>query len=143
MDRLDGLRLDRIRLSRSQWESVVVEAERLAPEETCGLLAGPADGKVEMVFPVTNILRSPVLFRMDAYEQLKAFQQIEENGWELLGIYHSHPRGPDQPSITDIREAYYPEAVNIIIFATGGGWRCRGFYIRDGGIDEIPVVILE
>jgi proteasome lid subunit RPN8/RPN11 len=143
VDRLDGLKLDRIRLSRSQWEAVVSEAEHLAPEEACGLLAGDARGKVEMVFPVTNALHSPVRFRMDAQEQLKALLQIEANDWQLIAIYHSHPRGPDKPSMTDVQEAYYPEAVTIILFVSEGGWRGRGFYIRGRDVDEVPIIILE
>jgi proteasome lid subunit RPN8/RPN11 len=143
VDRLDKVELDQIRLTRSQWEGIVHEAERLAPEEACGLLAGDATGKVEMVLPVTNALHSSVRFRMDAQEQLKAFLQIETDGWQLIAIYHSHPRGPDRPSVTDVHEAYYPDAVNIILFVADGGWRCRGFYIRDGDIDEVPVRLME
>jgi len=116
------------------------QAERLAPQEVCGLLAG-SGVEVLRVYSVTNILHSPVRYRMDPAEQLKVFLEIEENGWELVGIYHSHPKGPDLPSITDLREAYYPDAVFLILFPGAGTWRCRGFRIREGEVHEVRVRI--
>ena len=83
----------------------------------CGLLAGTAldgVGQVKIAIPVSNALHSPVRFRMAAEEQLAAFLHIEELGFELLAIYHSHPHGPASPSSTDLAEAFYPEALTLI-----------------------------
>ena len=65
--------------------------------------------------------------------------EIDQNGWELVGIYHSHPNGPDKPSVTDIQEAYYPDVVYMILSPDGETWRCRGFRIQDGKFDEVVV----
>jgi proteasome lid subunit RPN8/RPN11 len=82
-----------------------------------------------------------VRYLVDAQEQLQAFCQMEERGWELLGIYHSHLHGPDEPSPTDIAEAYYPEAIHLIWSCRTGMWKCRGFLIRDGRIQDIPIFL--
>jgi len=50
-------------------------------------------------------------------EDLFAAQRaMRERGEELLAIYHSHPRSANpQPSETDVRLAYYPSAVYLIV----------------------------
>jgi len=133
-------------ITTQQWDEMREEAERKKPEECCGLLAGTTQQDVYQavrVIPTTNILFSPIRYRLDPQEQLKAFNDLEERGWELVGIYHSHPQGPESPSPTDISEAYYPEAVYLIWSGRAGDWTCRGFLIQDEMIQEIPIVVKE
>jgi proteasome lid subunit RPN8/RPN11 len=130
--------IDELRLTRAQWLQLCAEAERHAPEEACGLLAGQGN-QVQAVIPVTNELHSQVRYRMEPTEQLKAFLEIEQHGWELIGIYHTHPYGPGEPSQTDRAEAFYPESVYLILSGQLDGWQARGFFIRAGGVSEIPV----
>lgn len=114
----------------------------LAPEEACGMIAGQA-GLAHQVFPITNQLRSPVRFRMAPEEQLRAFIRMDELGLELAAIYHSHPAGPSQPSITDVAEAYYPEAIYLIWFPGPTGWSCQGFTIREGVVQQARIHVAE
>jgi len=111
------------------------------PLESCGLLAGKND-RVEKVIFVQNQAQSPVRFVMDPYEQLNAFQWIEANDLDLLGIFHSHPAGPETASATDIAEAAY-EVVYLIWSPHQEHWRTRGFWIEDGAATEIPLQIVE
>jgi proteasome lid subunit RPN8/RPN11 len=76
---------------------------------------------------------------MDPKEQLDVFNYMDKKGLDLVGIYHSHPDGPDTPSDTDIDEAFYPEAVYLIWSRSSGEWRCRAFLIQDGSITEIQI----
>ncbi|HSB67460.1 MAG TPA: Mov34/MPN/PAD-1 family protein, partial [Anaerolineales bacterium] len=73
--------------------------------------------------------------------QVKAFLEIERRGWEMVGIYHTHPHGPEVPSQTDRSEAFYPESVYIILSGQAGGWQGRGFLIRNDHAFEVPVRI--
>jgi proteasome lid subunit RPN8/RPN11 len=75
---------------------------------------------------------------MDAREQLQALEQIDAEGLELLAIFHSHPRGPAVPSVTDIEEAVYP-VVNIIWHAAGATWQARGFRLTADGFLDVPL----
>lgn len=112
--------------------------ESQVPLEACGLLAGKND-RVEKVLPVRNQAQSPARFVMDPYEQLKAFDWIDSNGLDLLGIFHSHPTGPETASVTDIAEAAY-EVVHVICSKTGAQWKMRGFWIENGNAIEVPLL---
>ena len=112
-----------------------------APEEACGFVAGRLEFASEII-PVTNLLHSPVEFRMDPQEQVKAFEWIEAQGLTLLGIYHSHPGGPPGPSAVDLSQAYYPGALQLIWSPSKDGWRCQGFAYLESGLREIRIEIL-
>ena len=79
---------------------------------------------------------------MDPQDQWRAFQRMETAGLELLGIYHSHPNGPDRPSPTDIAEAMYP-VVQIIWYRQEGRWQARGFRIESGKVREVELKLAE
>jgi proteasome lid subunit RPN8/RPN11 len=111
------------------------------PEEGCGLLAG-RDAQVSQVYTLRNVLHSAVRYRMDPQELFDSLQAIENIDLELLAIFHSHPNGPDNPSATDIAEAYYPEAAMLILSHQGGSWRCKGFRVVGGMASEIRINII-
>lgn len=142
MDQLNRYHQHSIQLTREQFDIMRADVALRFPEEACGLVAGLA-GRVQSVSPVTNILRSPVRYRMDPHEQLHFFKTIEENRWELTAIYHSHPNGPEKPSRTDIDECYYPDVIQLIWFKKLSDWSCKGYYIQSGLVTPVEVEILE
>jgi [CysO sulfur-carrier protein]-S-L-cysteine hydrolase len=122
-------------------DTMVEHAFRELPNEACGLLAGP-DGKVEGFFPMRNADESPMTYRLDAKEQLKVFNEIEEKNWNLLAIFHSHTHTEAYPSETDRRQAFYPEAHYLLVSLTDRETPVlRGYTIRDGEIQEQEVVV--
>lgn len=131
----------RLTLSREQVREITEYVERHAPLEACGLLAGRND-RVEKVLFVQNQAQSPVRFVMDPYEQLQAFEQIDADGLDLLGIFHSHPAGPETASPTDIAEAAYA-VVHVVCSRRDGEWSLRGFWIEDGASTEVPLQVAE
>jgi proteasome lid subunit RPN8/RPN11 len=112
-----------------------------APLEACGLLGGK-NGVAELILPVKNAAGSRVRFRMDPKAQLRAIEQIESEGLEIVAIFHSHPKGPSVPSPTDIVEASY-QVVNIIWSKAGRRWQARGFWIEDGHAAEVPLTVID
>jgi proteasome lid subunit RPN8/RPN11 len=110
------------------------------PEEACGLLGG-SQGVVRMVIPVLNSLHSRIRFHMDPQGQLSAMQRIEDEGEEIVGIYHSHPAGPRGPSESDLAEAAYPEAAYLIWAPALGAWHCRAFRIGPAGVAPLKIRI--
>ena len=84
------------------------------PQEACGLLAG-VDGCATVLYVIENRLHSSVAYEMDGRQQVLAMLDAEDRGLQLLAVYHSHPNGPASPSSRDIREAYYPELVQVIV----------------------------
>jgi proteasome lid subunit RPN8/RPN11 len=126
-------------LTNSQLQGMLDHASAHLPLEACGLLAGK-DSIVEKVFEVRNQAQSPVRYVMDPIEQLNAFEWIESNGLDLLGIFHSHPRGPETVSPTDVAQAAYA-VVYVILAALDGEWRARGFWIENGGFEDVTLQI--
>jgi proteasome lid subunit RPN8/RPN11 len=135
-----------IHISHQDWEIMRSDVARRAPEEACGLLAGRRAGttcQVTIVFPMTNLLHSATRYRLDPAEQLAVFDQIDSLGLELVGIYHSHPAGPDHASPTDIAEAYYPEAVYLIWFVRDGEWACNAFTIVKRTVSPVDIRVIQ
>lgn len=109
----------------------------LWPEEACGLIGG-RDGQAVRLYPVENVRHSPVAFEMEPLQQIKAMLAMEAEGLELIAIYHSHPNGPARPSATDVANAYYPDAVQLIIsLADRARPSVRAFTIIDGAVTEV------
>jgi [CysO sulfur-carrier protein]-S-L-cysteine hydrolase len=124
----------------SHWQAMQAHVEACMPLEACGLLAGHGE-VVERVMPIRNEAESPTRFRMDPAEQIRAFNELDGQGLDLVGIFHSHPAevtesaSLSQPSATDVAEAAYP-VVQIVWSRTNGAWRARGFWIQDGSVVE-------
>jgi len=128
-------------LNARQVQEMIDHVSSHAPLEACGLLAGK-NAQVEKVLFVQNQAQSPVRFVMDPIEQLKAFDWIDDNGFDLLGIFHSHPAGPETASPTDIAEAAY-DVVHIICSQKDCQWKLRGFWIEDGNSTEVTLKIVK
>lgn len=126
-------------LTDEQLQRMIAHVASHAPLEACGLLAGRGS-KVESVIEVANQAQSPVRYVMDPIEQLNAFEWIESNGLDLIGIFHSHPSGPETVSPTDIAEAAYA-VVYVILARANGVWKPRGFWIENGGFHEVALEI--
>ena len=112
------------------------------PREACGVLAGEC-GRVHWVEPITNIEDSHDRFRMDPQEQLDVMLRIEDEGLQLLGIYHSHPNGPDELSERDRIEAAYLDAAHLVWAPFKEQWFCRAFIIDLHTVREIPIHIAD
>ena len=128
-------------LKKEHWQEMLHHVDSHIPLEACGLLAG-TNNQVEKVIRVRNQAQSPVRFVMDPYEQLRAFDWIEASGLDLLGIFHSHPAGPETASTTDILEAAY-EVIHVIWSRIEDHWQARGFWIEDGEASEVSLRIIE
>jgi [CysO sulfur-carrier protein]-S-L-cysteine hydrolase len=130
-----------LRLTKETFARMVAHLNEVYPLEGCGILAG-RDGRVTRLYPVKNRLQSPVAYEMEPLEQLAAMLDVEERGLELLGIYHSHPNGPDWPSASDVSLAFYPEAAYVIVSMVDPlSPEARAFRIIDGKVAEVELVI--
>lgn len=129
-------------LTKEQYQQMIAHVDSHAPLEACGLLAG-RDSKVEHVIEVSNQAQSTVRYVMDPIEQLHAFEWIDSNELDLIGIFHSHPTGPETVSSTDLSEAAY--AVVYIVLARVGNahaWSARGFWLENGKYSEVFLQVL-
>jgi proteasome lid subunit RPN8/RPN11 len=151
------------------WQTMLMHVTACLPEEACGLVATGRKEPVSShaselpvpmmraaaILPIENELHSPVRYRMAPAEQLKAFYWLEEHGLELGGIFHSHPKGPDQPSATDLAEFAYPGVLMLILSPINpmispqqpADWKIRAYRIDSGisshlSASEVPLAHL-
>jgi proteasome lid subunit RPN8/RPN11 len=143
-----------IRLPRIHAEAMIAHARQGKPEEICGLVASTPGGQIVATLPVINAAHNKIItYQMDPSDQHRAFKELDRQGWELHGIYHSHPATPAYPSKTDqgmafdasSDEAWWPTAVYYILsLADPDHPVIRAFSLPDlNTIEEIPVEIVE
>lgn len=134
-----------LRLQAAHWRQIAEQIRAGIPLEVCGLLGGVGRRVLE-VFPAENVAPDPSLgYDADPQTLYDVLRLLDERGWELVGIYHSHPPGARAaPSATDVRRAAYPSAVHLIVVpsADGAALTRRGYLIPvDGNVVEVPVVV--
>jgi len=106
-----------MQLERNFFDEMVEHGLAGFPNESCGLIAGK-QGRPVRFFPMRNADASPVTYRLDPKEQLRVFDEIEEQGWDLLAIFHTHTHSEAYPSDTDRKQAFYPEAEYLVMSLT-------------------------
>ena len=105
-------------------------ARRAYPEECCGILLGEAPGGrriVRSVLPIRNARRDAARNRylITADEMLEAEKTARRSGLQIVGYFHSHPDVPPVPSLTDLREATWPNTSYVILS------------VKEGRVDEM------
>lgn len=133
-----------IKISLVHVNRMIQQAKEHLPVECCGILAGHNDAElteVVEIFPMSNVDQSPEHFSLDPAEQFKVYYAIRDKGLKLLGNYHSHPASPARPSEEDIRLAYDPQAVYMILSLLEDTPVLRAFRIQKGDYTEIPLEI--
>jgi proteasome lid subunit RPN8/RPN11 len=112
--------------------AILTHADNCLPDECCGLIA-TEEGALRFAYPLTNANPSPVTFTVDPLEHFGAMRHAEGQGWEISGVFHSHPDGEPTPSPTDVAMAWDPEWIHLIV----GGGRLGAFRIREGKVEEV------
>jgi proteasome lid subunit RPN8/RPN11 len=146
----DRGRRERLVLPAELRRRVVTHLLAAAPAEGVGLLATAPSQNGTIIatafYPGTNIDRSATRYTMDPAEVLEALRDIAKRDWTLGAIVHSHVRSPATPSVTDLREARYPEALMVIATFAEEPPALRAWRIAlDGAkpaavVGEVPIV---
>jgi proteasome lid subunit RPN8/RPN11 len=161
-------------IPRQILDEMIAEAKRLAPHECCGYLAG-RDGRVTHHYKIKNVIasegaelnfegkkldhlqslspekRAEIAFLMDAQDMSFAHKDMRSKQMELLVIYHSHPRDPARPSITDMEKVAefealrkvlnLPEPLHLIISLQTGTPTANAFRIVGENVTPVPFQI--
>jgi len=122
-------------------DEMVAHAREEAPNECCGLVAS-SNGDVKRVYRAANAERSPVKYVVDPRDQIRIQNEIDDHGWELGAIYHSHTRTGPFPSQTDINLARnWPDPLYVIVGVAGEAPDVRAFRIVDGQVTETELEV--
>lgn len=124
-----------LRLSSAAVDAIEAHFRFCLPEECCGLLAG-VGREVRFVYPLTNVAHSPTTFTIDPVEHFRAWKHAEGSGWELIGAFHSHPKGPSTLSLTDLALATEPDWLYLVVTSES----LRAFAVADRRADEVEIV---
>ena len=123
-------------LPRKFIDEMIAHALEEAPNECCGIIAGP-DGRAVKLFRAQNAEASPYRYNVDPKELFRIYRECDENGWEFIVIYHSHTASEAYPSATDVRLAFWPETYYVLVSLMDPEKPAvRGFRIEDGHVSE-------
>ena len=95
-------------LSSDLRAQLAAEAGAEFPHECCGLIEGVREGdKVRALAlrPTANFSEHPDSFEIDPTAHLRLMRELRGSGREVVGCYHSHPRGRPVPSKHDREQA--------------------------------------
>ena len=129
-----------MRITKGMVDELIAHAREDAPNECCGMIAS-VDGAAVRVYRATNSAASPLRYEIDGLEQYRIQTEIDDAGWDLGAIYHSHTRSAPYPSQTDINLAFYPESLYVIIGLAGPEPDVRAYRIVDERVSEEPLEV--
>jgi proteasome lid subunit RPN8/RPN11 len=135
-----------LKLPRHIFDEIIAQAGQQQPRECCGLLGGLALG-CDMIarhrYPLRNRSPHPETRYFAAPEDLfDAMRQMRAAAEDLIGIYHSHPHGSAFPSPSDIKSAFYPNAVYLIV-VLDPKVELKAFSIKGQAVTEVGIEIIE
>jgi [CysO sulfur-carrier protein]-S-L-cysteine hydrolase len=110
------------------------------PLEACGLLAGRGD-VVQRFVACTNEAASARIYTIPPQELLRAERAAEDDGMEIIGVFHSHTHSEPFPSPTDVEQAPDPGWHYVIVSLKREAPETRSYRIVDGGISEERVAV--
>jgi [CysO sulfur-carrier protein]-S-L-cysteine hydrolase len=131
-----------MRIAQSLIDAMVAHAREDLPNECCGMVGGAGD-EARVVVPVVNSAASPLRFEMDPQGQYNALKAIEDDGQEMLAIYHSHTKSAAYPSQTDVNQAVnWPDAIYLIVsLQDADAPEVKGYWLKDLKIADAELVV--
>jgi [CysO sulfur-carrier protein]-S-L-cysteine hydrolase len=110
------------------------------PLEACGLLVGHGD-TVQRFVACTNEAASARIYTIPPKELLRAELAAEDDGLEIIGVFHSHTHSEPYPSPTDVEQAPDPGWHYVIVSLKREAPETRSYRIVDGSIAEERVAV--
>ncbi len=154
----------KLRISENIKDRLFAHAEKDAPIEACGYLTGnvidpsarppaslgmtgeepPASlgiTEISEVCPMTNTDKSEEHFSFDPKEQFEVVKAARAKGREVVAVYHSHPASPARPSDEDIKLAFDPKIVYLIVSLVDNTKTIKAFSIVSGKVSEVELEV--
>ena len=94
---------------------------------------------MKRVTVTSNKLQSPTSFEINPETFVKAFNEAEQEGLDLIGLFHSHP-APAAPSSIDLEYMkLWGDVLWSILSSTSGD--LAAYEMKNGEVREIPIEI--
>lgn len=126
-----------LRLPQSILRTLRAHARAEFPRECVGFLFGE-HFEVHRSLALRNIATAPeTRFFADPLDILRALREADSQGDTLLGVYHSHPSGPEGLSQDDLAHAQ-PGLVQLLLAPS----KVRAFIVSDSVSREIGLEVV-
>ncbi len=128
-------------LTDLQRDTMVAACLRALPNEGCGLLLGTSEGVVASVVVSPNVANSAKVYEIDSKVLLRTYRRADDEGLEVMGVFHSHTHSEAYPSPTDVAQAPDPTWHYVLISLRDADTVVRSYRVREGEISEEPVEV--
>ena len=141
-----------VALPAAMVQQLIDQARQEDPNEACGVIIGDryaADGGHPLRFePTRNKAASPYLYEIHPDDLLRLTIETDDSDQVFWAIVHSHTHTPARPSTTDSRQAFYPDALYVLVSlspeeaeVSTGAPSVRGWRIVDGEVFEVEIQV--
>ena len=131
--------MQKIILSKLQKKILLDHTCKEEPNEACAILYGnkiEEENTVKEIWLTKNDTPSPIEFTLSAEQTWEMDQKRKELNLEIIGIFHSHPKGDAFPSSTD--KKFMQNNPYVWIIYSGINKNFRAFILESDTI-EIPI----
>ena len=100
-----------LRIPKAVLNEIHAHMEETYPHECCGLIVGRGDSQVRVAETSRrcgnlNTERAVDRYELDPKDMLAVQHEFDGGPFDIIGIYHSHPDHPSQPSQFDTDHAW-------------------------------------
>lgn len=118
---------------------MVATCLRALPDEGCGLLMGTLGGEVMEVVPSPNVAASAKVYEIDPKVLLRTYRRADDEGLDVIGVFHSHTHSRAYPSPTDVAQAPDPSWHYVLVSFSTSPADVRSYSIVGGEVREEEV----
>lgn len=132
----------RLTIRHDLYRQIIEYAQLGAPYEICGFIGGH-NGQAETVVPVPNASQSPRdHFEFERQAMVSTIITLQRSGQDIIAIYHSHPESAAVPSVRDIQQATWPDAMYVIVGLPEQS-DVRAWSLRDGRATPVEINVID
>lgn len=137
-----------LRLTAAIYKAIRIHGEETYPHECCGVLLGQSEGDVNTVELAvragnTRIDAAHNRYSIAPQELIRIQRQGREQGWSIVGFYHSHPDHPAQWSSTDLAEAHWLGCSYVVTAVWNGRAQQTNSFLLTGSSEEGKALVHE
>jgi len=137
-----------LRMTAAIYEALRTHGEEAYPHECCGVLLGRSEGNINYVEAAVRADNTRTDSAHNRYsiapqQLVKIQRQGREEGWDILGFYHSHPDHPAQWSSTDLGEAHWLGCSYVITAVAKGEAQQTNSFLLSGSSEDDKALVPE